>query len=62
MRGVRNDGVMVKALTNELLKVLLQPFKMLLSRFCPLPGPPPHCKAHRTENVLPHTLELTGLH
>lgn len=38
MRGVRNDGVMLKALTNELLKVLLQPFKMLPSRRSPLPS------------------------
>ena len=38
MRGVRNDGVMLKALTNELSKVLLQPFKMLLSHCSPLPS------------------------
>lgn len=31
LRGVRNDGVMLKALINEFLKVLLQPFKVLLS-------------------------------
>lgn len=48
MRGVRNDGVMLKALTNELLKVLVQPFKMSPSCHSPLPGPPPHCKAQRT--------------
>ncbi|OXB78475.1 UNVERIFIED_CONTAM: hypothetical protein H355_007505, partial [Colinus virginianus] len=28
LRGVRNDGVMLKALINEFLKVLLQPFKL----------------------------------
>lgn len=31
LRGVRNDGVMLRALINEFLKVLLQLFKVLLS-------------------------------
>lgn len=53
MRRVRNERVMLKALTNELLKVLLQPVKMLLPGCSPLPGPPAPCKARGTEDVLP---------
>lgn len=45
--------MMLKALTNELLKVLLQPVKMLLPRCSSLPGPPAPCKARGTEDVLP---------
>lgn len=64
MRGVRNDGVMLKALTNELLKVLLQPFKMLPSRRSPLTSAratSPLQSAQNRGRAPPQALELTGL-
>lgn len=64
MRGVRNDGVMPKALTNELLKVLLQPFKMLQSRCSALPSTRATSPSQSTRNrgrAPTQALELTGL-
>lgn len=64
MRGVRSDGVMLKALTNELLKVLLQQFKMLLCHCSPLfsaRATPPLQSAQKSRHVPTQALELTGL-